>query len=94
MTGCASPDSQLRGDWLRTEWSGESIDVDQGQEQPIGARKLSTDSAGNPRTTDAAVQRRLATGRESQRRFRERQKVICLAFSESGELWMDAQDSV
>lgn len=69
-------------DWLRTE-SGGSTDIDHGQEQRLGARQLSTDSAGNPRTADAALQRRLATGRESQRRFRERQKVMNSGTTES-----------
>lgn len=72
----ASASCPLPGaEWLRTE-SGESTDVDHGQEQVIGARQLSTESVDNPRTADAALQRRLATGRESQRRFRERQKVM------------------
>ena len=61
-------------DILTTE-SAESTGWEHGQEQHLGVRQLSTDSADNPRSADAALERRLATGRESQRRFRERQKA-------------------
>ncbi len=44
-------------------------------EQLVSARQPSTDSAYNARI-EAALERRLTNGRESQRRFRERQKVI------------------
>ena len=72
MNVSASTSSQ-GADRPQTE-SGDSTGAD--QERPIGARQLSTDSVDNPRTADAAaLERRLATGRESQRRFRERQKV-------------------
>lgn len=64
----------LGADRLTTE-SKESTGGEHGQEQHLGVRQLSTDSADTPRSADAALERRLATGRESQRRFRERQKA-------------------
>ena len=71
----SSPSSQILGaDRLTTE-SKESTGGEHGHEQHLGVRQLSTDSADTPRSADAALERRLATGRESQRRFRERQKA-------------------
>ena len=71
----SGPSSRSLGtDRLTTE-SGESTGGQHGQEQHIGVRQFSADSADNQRSADAALERRLATGRESQRRFRERQKA-------------------
>lgn len=70
-----NPSSHILGADRFTTESGESTGGEVGQEQHIGVRRLSTDSADNPRSADAALERRLATGRESQRRFRERQKA-------------------
>ena len=72
--GSSSSSRLLGADRPATE-SGESPGGEYGQEQRIGVRQLSSDSADNPRNADAALERRLATGRESQRRFRERQKA-------------------
>lgn len=76
MNCSGNPSSRLHGGVGHQTASVESAGEDLGQVQQLGVRQLSTDSADNPRTSaDAALERRLATGRESQRRFRERQKV-------------------
>lgn len=82
MNNSGSPFSRLHGGEGHYTASAESTGEDLSQAQQIGVRQLSTDSADNPRiSADAALERRLATGRESQRRFRERQKVQRLTCS-------------
>lgn len=76
MSCSGSPSSPPHGGDRHQTASVESTGEGFGRVQQIGVRQLSTDSADNPRiSADAALERRLATGRESQRRFRERQKV-------------------